>query len=157
MMDYGMFVIKHNPGAEAIVKGSDAYPNIRGKVQFYQMPTGVIVVADVSGLPDAGGKCAHPVYAMHIHSGNACTGNKADPFADSGTHYNPEGCTHPYHAGDLPPLFANKGNAWYAFVTDRFMVKDIKNKTVIIHEKPDDFTTQPAGNSGKKIACGEIK
>jgi Cu-Zn family superoxide dismutase len=94
---------------------------------------------------------------MHIHEGGSCTGNAADPFADAGSHYNPEGCEHPAHAGDLPPLFSNRGTAWGAVLTDRFSVGEISGKTVIIHLNPDDFTTQPAGNSGAKIACGVIR
>ena len=42
-------------------------------------------------------------------------------------------------------------------LTNRFAVKDIIGRTVVIHDKPDDFTTQPSGGSGVKIACGEIK
>lgn len=40
--------------------------------------------------------------------------------------------------------------------TDRFYVDEIIGKTVIVHEDPDDFHTQPSGNAGKKIACGVI-
>ena len=155
--NYVKYAAKHRPDAAATIKGSVAYPHLRGTVAFYQLNNEVLVTADVEGFPNTNGKCLYPVYAMHIHSGSSCTGGAADPFADAGTHYNPEGCAHPFHAGDLPPLFSNKGSAWSAFVTDRFTVKDILHKTVIIHEKPDDFTTQPSGNSGKKIACGVIQ
>ena len=41
-------------------------------------------------------------------------------------------------------------------LTDRFSVSDILGRTLVIHISPDDFTTQPSGNSGKKIACGQI-
>ena len=40
---------------------------------------------------------------------------------------------------------------------NKFKIKDIIGKVVIIHDSPDDFTTQPSGNSGKKIACGKIE
>ena len=43
------------------------------------------------------------------------------------------------------------------FLTNRFRVEEILGKTVIIHDSPDDFTSQPAGNAGKKIACGMIR
>jgi len=78
----------------------------------------------------------------------------ADPFSDVMSHYNPNGCEHPYNDGDLPPLFGNGGYALCAFLTDRFSVNDVIGRTVIIHDQPDDFTTQPSGNSGTKIACG---
>ena len=43
-----------------------------------------------------------------------------------------------------------------AVYTDRFYPEDVIGKTVVIHEKPDDFRTQPSGDSGEKIACGKI-
>ena len=61
------------------------------------------------------------------------------------------------HAGDLPPLFGNHGFAFAVFLTDRFSVREVLGKTVIVHLKPDDFTTQPSGSAGEKIACGEIR
>lgn len=60
------------------------------------------------------------------------------------------------NAGDLPPLFENNGLAVSVFLTNRFSVNQIIGKTIIIHDKPDDFTTDPSGNSGTKIACGVI-
>ena len=42
-------------------------------------------------------------------------------------------------------------------LVNKFKIKDIIGKVVIIHDSPDDFTTNPSGNSGKKIACGKIK
>ena len=67
-----------------------------------------------------------------------------------------QSCNHPYHAGDLPPLFSANGLGFSAFLTNRFVAEEIKGKTIIIHSNPDDFTTQPSGNSGIKIACGVI-
>ena len=154
--DYAKYAAKRHPDASAALRGSAAYPNLRGKVSFYQVGSKVLVTAAVEGFPNENGKCLYPVYAMHIHTGASCTGNIAGPFADTGSHYNPNGCAHPYHAGDLPPLFSNKGSAWSAFVTDRFTVREIINRTVVIHERADDFKTQPSGDSGKKIACGVI-
>ena len=154
--DYAKYAVKRRPDASAELRGSVAYPNLRGKVSFYQVGSKVLVTAAVEGFPNENGKCLYPIYAMHIHTGASCTGNIADPFADTGSHYNPNSCAHPYHAGDLPPLFSNKGSAWSAFVTDRFTVREIINRTVVIHERADDFKTQPSGDSGKKIACGVI-
>jgi len=146
-----------NPGAVANIRGSRKYPSISGTVNFYQTPLGVVVIASVSGLPTGRGPCGNRIFAMHIHTGGSCTGNQNDPFAMAGGHYNPNNCPHPYHAGDLPPLFGNKGIAWSAFLTDRFRVRDIIGKTVIIHGSPDDFMSQPSGDSGEKIACGVIR
>ena len=41
-------------------------------------------------------------------------------------------------------------------LVNKFNIEDILGKVVIIHDMPDDFTTQPSGNSGTKIACGKI-
>lgn len=150
-------LLRLRPHAVASVSGSEKYPNIYGTVCFYHTKLGVIVVAEINGLPNPRGQCESPVFGFHIHSGNRCSGNADDPFADAMMHYNPRGCLHPYHAGDLPPLFGADGYALSVFLTNRFTVEDIIGKTVIIHAKPDDFTSQPAGNSGEKIACGVIR
>ena len=150
-------VLKRSPEARAMVKGSAAHPEIEGTVSFYETGSGVIVLADFKGLPVGQGPCPGGVFGFHIHEGGSCSGNEKDPLADVGGHYNPGKCPHPYHAGDLPPLFGNNGMAWMAFLTDRFTVGEVLDRTVIVHGAPDDFTTQPSGNSGEKIACGVIK
>lgn len=90
-------------------------------------------------------------------SGTSCTGNLDDEFADAKSHYNPLKCPHPYHVGDLPVLVENNGYSYMRVFVNKFKVKDIVGKVIIIHDMPDDFTTQPSGNSGGKIACGEIR
>lgn len=64
---------------------------------------------------------------------------------------------HPRHAGDLPPVLSNDGTAWMEIYTGRFYPMDVVGRTIVLHEMPDDFKTQPSGDSGMKIACGEIK
>ncbi|MGN1202106.1 MAG: superoxide dismutase family protein [Eubacterium sp.] len=150
-------ILRQMPNATAIIRGSSAFPDIKGCVKFYQVRCGVIVAAEIFGLPDSNEICKSPVYAFHIHRGGRCTGSSEDPFADAMTHYNPDNCPHPYHAGDMPPLFSNNGYAFQAFLTDRFTVDEVVGKTVIIHSGVDDFTTQPSGNAGTKIACGVIE
>lgn len=137
--------------AAAKIFGSSRYPQINGSVTFKQTQMGVLVTAQVFGLP-----AGRRIFAFHIHDGVSCSGNNKDPFADAGTHYDPEGYAHPFHAGDLPPLFGNDGYAFMSVITDRFTVNDIIGLTVIIHGGMDDFTTQPSGNAGEKIACGKI-
>lgn len=148
---------RYRPKAVAVINGSAKYPDIKGRVMFFQVNNGVIVRAEVSGLPKTEKPCKSPIFAFHIHNGMSCTGNIKDPFADADGHYNPENCPHPYHAGDLPPLFSANGKAVLSVLTDRFTISEIIGKAVIIHSRPDDFTTQPAGNAGEKIACGIIK
>lgn len=150
-------VLRKRPQAWASITGSDVYPHIHGMVEFFQTNGGVVVWASILGLPQTEDKCRQPIFAFHIHAGERCTGNAEDPFAYAGMHDNPYGCPHPYHAGDMPPLFGAGGSAISVFLTDRFEVKDIIGKTVIIHASPDDFATQPSGNAGIRIACGEIR
>ena len=136
--------------AKAQIKGGDLAPDVRGTVKFYQRGGCVLVVADIRGLPNNN----TGFFGFHIHEGAGCGG--AD-FSDSKGHYNPDGTPHPKHAGDLPPLMLCGNRAQFSVLSDRFKVSDIIGRTVIIHDKPDDITTQPSGNSGRKIACGVIK
>ena len=133
------------PAAVARVRGE----TVRGEVRFYQTPEGVLVAAEIRGLPasDKG------FFAFHIHEGGDCGGVN---FADAGSHFNPGKTTHPRHAGDLPPLLSDGGNAFLAVLTNRFRVEDVIGRTTIIHAGADDFNTQPSGNAGKMIACGVI-
>ena len=59
--------------------------------------------------------------------------------------------------GDLPPLIENNGYSYMSVLINKFKIKDIIGKVLIIHDMPDDFSTQPSGNSGTKIACGKIE
>lgn len=149
-------ILQNSPTAYADIRGSAEYPGINGRVNFYQTKYGVLVYSQVFGLPRSYVSCAKHVFAFHIHSGSSCTGTRTDPFANALTHYDLENCEHPAHAGDLLPLWGNNGYTFSVFLTDRFKAGEIIGKTVIVHSDPDDFTSQPAGNSGSKIACGEI-
>ncbi len=144
------------PQAAAVLRGGTAYPDIRGSVRFYGTRYGTFVVTEVAGLP-RGGRCAEPIFAFHIHEGARCEASGSDPFGAAGGHYDPAGCAHPYHKGDLPPLFGADGYAFSAVLTNRITVREIVGKAVIIHAGLDDFTTQSAGNAGARIACGEIE
>jgi len=144
------------PNAVAIVNGSREYPQIHGIVRFYKVASGVVVRTEVAGLPSGNGGCDSPIFAFHIHSAGDCSESGAEPFAKTMGHYNPRNCHHPYHAGDLPPLFSAGGRAVSVFLTDRFTVDEILEKSIIIHSSPDDFISQPSGNPGSKIACGII-
>lgn len=150
-------ILHERPQANALLRGSQEYPTLEAIAYFYQTNIGVLVAIEAVNLPTTSSPCTNPVFALHLHSGESCTGNDVDPFANALTHYNPSNCPHPYHSGDMPPLFGNNGYAFSAFLTDRFTVQEIIGKTLVVHGNRDDFTTQPAGDSGKKIACGVIK
>ena len=138
------------PDAVAQINGGLERPQISGCVQFFQENRWVRIVAWISGLPRESEK---GFFGFHIHQGESCSG---PDFSGTGSHYNPTDQGHPNHAGDLPPLLACQGNAYMSVRTDRFSVRDIIGRTVVIHSEPDDFRSQPAGNAGKKIACGVI-
>ena len=142
---------KNKPDAVARIVGGEEVLRLSGCVQFYQENGCVLIEAKISGLPkvnDTG------FFGFHIHQGRECSG-----VGLSGTegHYNPTERMHPEHAGDLPSLLSCHGNAYLSVKTDRFSVDEIIGRTVVIHSDPDDFRSQPAGNAGKKIACGVIQ
>ena len=150
-------LLRRNPSAIAMIQGSSKYPKIQGEVQFYPSKHGVMVISQTFGLPAPSHPCSNPVFGFHIHSGQSCTGTAEDPFQNALKHYNPKDCPHPHHTGDMPPLFGNNGYAFSAFVSNRFTIRELIGKTVIIHSQPDDFVTQPSGNAGEKMACGIIR
>ena len=138
------------PAAVARIRGGAAYPLVRGTVLFYQLPSGVLIQADISGLPDNN----VGFYGFHIHIGSTCSGEN---FSDTGMHYAKSFAVHPGHAGDLPNLLSDNGDAYMTVLTKRFSIADVLNRTVVIHNGADDFRTQPSGDSGNKIACGVIQ
>ncbi len=142
--------------AKAEIRGGKEYNKINGVVTFKQTKKGVLVTAKIEGLPTVRDKCKGKFFGFHIHTGDSCTGNATDEFANALGHYNPNNCKHPLHVGDLPPLLENDGYAYMSVLVDKFNIEEIIGKVVIIHDMPDDFTTQPSGNSGTKIACGKI-
>lgn len=133
-----------------MIVGGDEYHDLRGEVLFCQKRCAVIITVRIFGLPenDSG------FFAFHIHEGDSCEG---DHFSETGNHYNPKENPHPEHAGDLPPLLSCKGSAYMQVKTDRFTVREIIGRTIVIHGSFDDFKTQPSGNAGEKIACGVIQ
>ncbi|MBR1810937.1 MAG: superoxide dismutase family protein [Clostridia bacterium] len=141
----------NRPDAVAHVKGGEDAPRLSGEIQFIQKRDGVLVVARVSGLPRSN---RSGFFGFHIHEGKSCRG---EDFSATGDHYNPAERRHPKHAGDLPPLLSCGGDAYMAVMTNRFCVRDIIGRTVVIHSDSDDFHTQPSGDAGEKIACGVIR
>lgn len=148
--------------AFARIQGGPLAPQITGIVWFVDVSGGTEVYVDVMGLPPyqpaQNGKSPIGPHGFHIHQfGNCQPGNVNKPFPAAGEHWNPTNQPHGNHAGDFPVLFSNHGRARMNFFTDKFKVANIVGKSVIIHENPDDYRTQPAGNSGNKLACGVIE
>jgi superoxide dismutase, Cu-Zn family len=104
---------------------------------------------------------------VHVHSTGKC---EAPAFASAGGHFNPQNQKHGLknpegpHAGDLPDLYVNKdGVGRYEVLvqnmtldTGKLSILDGDGKSVVIHATADDNMSDPAGNSGDRIACGVI-
>ncbi len=131
---------------------------ISGSVNFRAIPGGVHADIDVAGLTPG-------AHGFHIHEVGDC--GAADASSAKG-HFNPLGKPHgsfdhgEHHAGDMPNLTAGAdGKASAAVDLPGLAVgageTNIVGRAVVIHADPDDTKSQPAGNSGKRVACGVIK
>lgn len=148
-----MLLSEDEPDAVAILKGNNDNSDINGIVKFYALPeSGILIAVEISDLPDGRDEDTPTFFAFHIHETGDCTG----AFERTGNHYNPNNVPHPEHAGDLPPLLSNDGYVWTVFYDSFLTLPMILNRSIVIHQNPDDFTTQPSGNAGEKIACGVI-
>lgn len=146
--------IDNRPRAYAQIHGNADYPDIQGVVYFYEVPNGgVLVEAEIFGLPGSGNLDIPAFYGFHIHQKGDCSSR----FQNAGGHYNPMNHLHPHHVGDMPPLISTNGYTWISFYDDTLKLYEIVGRAVIIHRNADDFTTQPSGNSGEMIGCGVIQ
>jgi Cu-Zn family superoxide dismutase len=144
--------------AKATVKlAPTANQTARGEVTFTAEAGGVHVVGSFSGL-------VFGEHGFHVHEKGDCS---APDGTSAGGHFNP--ATKPHaareaaerHAGDLGNLKADPyGLARVDFVDATLSLSgpnSIIGKAVIVHEKADDFKTQPTGNAGARFACGVIE
>jgi len=137
--------------AKAEIIGNELAPQLKGTVCFYNTPVGIKVSTLICNLPPN----KTGFYGFHLHEIGDCSDND---FGGAGGHYNPNSLPHPMHAGDFPMLLATDNNdAYLTFVTTRFTIKEVINRSVIIHMDADDYTSQPSGNAGKRIGCGVIE
>jgi Cu-Zn family superoxide dismutase len=130
-----------------------------GTVTVTAMARGVHILAEAAGLPQG-------VHAFHIHAVGICE----PPFESAGGHYNPteeeHGWNNPqgYHAGDLPNVHVQEdGVLTVEYFTDAVTLGegdatlfDADGSSIVIHEGPDDYHTDPAGHAGNRIACAVI-
>lgn len=150
------------PMSIAYISGGPLAPNINGFVLFKEVIGGTMVYVNLTGLPNytpaKDGKPPIGPHGFHIHEfGNCSVGSPEKPFMDSGGHWNPTNQPHGNHAGDFPVLFSNNGRAIMSFFTNKFRPNDVIGKSIIIHENPDDYRSQPSGDAGLRLACGVIK
>lgn len=107
------------------------------------------------------------MFAMHIHAVGQCT---APDFTSAGPHWNPDmrqhGKQNPAgsHAGDLPNVSADANGGISAKLrldhvqwTGNSSPFDADGAALIVHEKADDYRTDPTGNAGKRVYCGVFK
>lgn len=146
----------------AELKGGPLAPELFGYVFFTDTNDGTDVYIEVNGLPaykpSTNGTDPIGPHGFHIHENGNCTvGSETEPFKAAGEHWNPTNQPHGNHAGDFPVLFSNNGYGRMAFFTNKFRIKDVIGKGIIIHQSPDDYRTQPAGDAGKRLACGVIR
>ena len=133
--------------------------SVVGKAMFKETNNKVTLKIDVEGL-------SFGYHAFHIHEFGDCSSFDAK---SAGGHWNPDHNKHgkwgteSHHKGDIANLFADSsGKSSLEFETDLWCLncddktKNILNKSLIIHQGPDDFHSQPSGNAGKRIACGVI-
>ena len=128
-----------------------------GTVRAWQTAGGVSFRIDAHGLP-------HGVHGIHVHPIGRC-----DPpdFSTAGTHWNPSGREHGMnnpkgpHDGDMPNVtVAANGVLQETVVLPKAtmgQLLDADGSSIMIHAGPDDYVSQPAGNSGAKIACAVIR
>lgn len=132
--------------------------NVAGTVAFVQEGGKVVVTADVTGLKPG-------PHGFHVHEKGDCS---AADFSSAGGHFNPSAQPHgdpnagAHHVGDMPVLVADASGkatvrAELGTMTLGGGAGDIVGKAVVVHADPDDYKSQPAGNSGARIACGVIK
>lgn len=151
-----------NTWAVAYVKGGPLRPEIQGTVWFREMSDGTEVYVEINGLPPYRPAIndENPIgpHGFHVHEFGTCeVGDPKDPFQAAGEHWNPHSQPHGNHAGDFPVLFSNNGYARMSFFTNKFKPVDAIGKAIIIHRNPDDYRSQPAGDAGKRLACGIIQ
>lgn len=130
-----------------------------GIVTFTETPYGVLIIAEITNLLPG-------THAFHIHEQGKCE----PPFKSAGGHFNPYGKEHGilnskgFHAGDLPNIHVGQnGKLTFEIVAHEVTLgkgenslNDDNGSAIVIHEGADDYTSDPAGNAGTRIACGVI-
>jgi Cu-Zn family superoxide dismutase len=149
-------------GATAKASFADASGKAVGTAQLVQTEKGVLIDLDLKGVPPG-------PHGIHIHQTGKCDG--AAKFTSAGGHFAVTGQDHGYHsgkgphAGDLPNLIVPESGALKQQIftpgvtlgSGDNSVFDADGSAIVIHAKGDDYRSQPAGDSGDRIACAVIE
>jgi Cu-Zn family superoxide dismutase len=129
-----------------------------GTVGFYRSDDHLIAQIKITGLVPG------RTHGFHVHEKGDCSSPDAE---SAGGHYNPTSQPHgpqdaAHHAGDLPALTADASGVASTRVHLRGVSigaggTDLTGRALVVHANPDDYKTQPTGNSGARIACGVIE
>ena len=140
-------------GADLLARSGST---VSGKVSFSEANGRLRVTARVAGLTPG-------EHGFHLHESGDCSA--ADASSAKG-HFNPTGQAHGdhaaavHHGGDMPNLVAGADGVAIYDVELSGLTLDgptgVLGRSVVVHADADDFRSQPAGNSGKRIACGTI-
>ena len=145
-------------GVDHAVAVLQSAPNgkVSGTIHFRRRAGGVHVQGTLQGLPQG-------THGFHVHEFGDCS---APDFTSAGSHFNPTGDPHgartdaKRHVGDMGNLDAGASGTVMLDYTDTHLRfegdRSILGRGVIVHEKADDFKTQPTGNAGGRLACGVI-
>jgi len=145
--------------AKAVIAptGNHAAQGVKGELILAQDADGVRVTGSISGLG------ADSEHGFHVHEKGDCS---APDGSSAGGHFNPTAQPHGnphgehHHAGDIPNLKAGADGVAKVDATLHGAKLDgehgLVGRAFVVHADPDDYASQPAGNSGARIACGVI-
>jgi len=145
------------PSAVAHVAGASG-SLVSGTLALVPLHGGVRMTGDLGGLTPGS-------HGFHIHQTGDCSAADA---ASAGGHFNPTGSGHgragtaAHHAGDIDNIIADASGVAHVDVQLRGVslggsdITNIVGRALVVHAAPDDYQSQPAGNSGTRIGCGVI-
>jgi Cu-Zn family superoxide dismutase len=139
----------------------DAQGNSLGVVELEEADFGVTFSGTLTGL-------APGEHGFHIHETGLC---EPPPFESAGGHFAPAGRQHGFHdpdgphAGDLRNLLVSEDGSTLVDAADSLVtlrdgvnaLLDADGSALVVHADPDDYRTQPSGDSGARIACGVVE
>jgi len=142
--------------ATAQIEGR-AGSTLSGTAMFTQSAGLVRVVVDVEGAPEG-------IHGVHLHEKGDCS---ATDFTSAGGHFNPTGAPHgspeaaQHHAGDFGNMTVGADGHGHLELDTRMLTvtpgdDSVLGRSIVIHEKADDLTSQPSGNAGSRIGCGVV-